>query len=426
MEVNQAHAISLRGYASLLRENANFRRLWLGQIVSGTGDWFYSVAIYDLLFRLTGSAKPVAIAVVLQILPMFLAGPTAGAVNDRLSRRKVMIATDLFRAAVVLGMLFIRSADQIWILYVLLAIEISTAAFFEAGRNAVIPNVVPRERIATANGLSSTTWSVTVTLGAAIGGLTVTYLGREAVFLLNSISFLASALLISRMHFHEQHVQKHLKLELSEVLGAGPVLEGFRYVARDLRLASLLTLKFGLGILGARVVLVSIIGSTELQIAGQPALGMTALFMFQGIGSILGPLLSGPIVRNQPARMRWAVLVGYLMAGVSYIVFGGSRGLPAAAICMIVAHCGGSFVWVYSTTMLHLNTEDRFRGRVFAADLALFMVTASAATYACGWMIDQGTPARDAAAGIGLALFLPAAAWALGIRRLWRGERPAK
>ena len=61
--MNDSQAISLRGYANLLREYPNFRRLWLGQIVSGTGDWFYSVAIYDLLFRLTGSAKPVAIAV---------------------------------------------------------------------------------------------------------------------------------------------------------------------------------------------------------------------------------------------------------------------------------------------------------------------------------------------------------------------------
>lgn len=422
--MNDSDAISLRGYSRLLRENANFRHLWLGQIVSGTGDWFYSVAIYDLLFRLTGSAKPVAIAVVLQILPMFLVGPTAGVVNDRLSRRKVMIFTDLVRAAIVLGMLFIHSADQIWILYVLLATEISTAAFFEAGRNAVIPNVVPHERIATANGLSSTTWSATVTLGAAIGGLTVTYLGREAVFLLNSASFLASAWLVSRMDFHERHVQQGGKLGVSEILGVAPVVEGFRYVVRDLRLASLLTLKFGLGILGARVVLVSIIGSTELQIGGYPTLGMTALFMFQGIGSIIGPLLSGPIVRNRPSRMRWAVLVGYLMAGVSYLVFGFSRGLLAAAACMIVAHCGGSFVWVYSTTMLHLSTEDRFRGRVFAADLALFMVTASAATYTCGWMIDQGTPPRVAAAGIGLALFLPAVAWALGIRGLWRGQGP--
>ncbi len=421
--MNDDTSITLPGYYQLLRRNVSFRRLWLAQLISGTGDWFYSVAIYDLLLRLTGSAQTVALAAVLQILPMFIAGPTAGAVNDRVSRRRVMLITDLVRSVVVLGMLFVETREQIWFLYLLLACEVSTAAFFESARNAVLPNVVERKDIPAANAVAATTWSVTVTAGAALGGFAVAYLGRQSVFLLNSSSFLLSAWCIYRMSVRETHIEPGVRLRWNEILGFGPIVEGLRYVFRDLKLASLLTLKFGLGILGARLVLVSVIGSREFAVGGQTALGMSLLLVFQGIGSLIGPLIAGPLVKNSHSRMRYGVLVGYLAAALSYIAFSQAYTLGAAALTMVVAHAGGSLVWVFSTTLLHFNTDDRFRGRVFAADLALFMITASVASYSCGWAIDHAIAARTAALGVGLAMLLPAAAWTLGLRTLWSNSR---
>ena len=90
-----APSISLMSYARLVRGNRNFRRLWLAQIVSEIGDWFYTLSIYTLLLQLTGHASSVALALVLQVLPQTLVGPTAGVVNDRLRRKRVMIAADL-------------------------------------------------------------------------------------------------------------------------------------------------------------------------------------------------------------------------------------------------------------------------------------------------------------------------------------------
>ena len=134
-----AHSLSLAGYYRLLHDNLNFRRLWLAQLISGLGDWFYSVAIYGLLLELTGSAEAVAWAAVLQILPFFLASPTAGAVNDRVSRRRVMIATDILRSLVVLGMLFIEREEQIGLLYLLLGVEVVAAAILRVCSNGGAP-----------------------------------------------------------------------------------------------------------------------------------------------------------------------------------------------------------------------------------------------------------------------------------------------
>ena len=142
---HEASSISFTSYVRLLRENSNFRRLWLAQIVSEIGDWFYTLAIYSLLLQLTGHASSVALALVLQVLPQTFVGPTAGVVNDRIRRKHVMIAADLVRAVIVLSMLLVRSRGTVWLVYPLLLLETIMAAFFEPARSSVIPNITRRD-----------------------------------------------------------------------------------------------------------------------------------------------------------------------------------------------------------------------------------------------------------------------------------------
>src|SRR5262245_20066353 len=91
------------GYLELLRRNPNFRRLWLGQVVSQLGDWLDYVALLTLLLELTGSGTVVAGMLTARFLPTFFMGPVAGVVVDRLDRKRVMIAADLYRGVAVLG-----------------------------------------------------------------------------------------------------------------------------------------------------------------------------------------------------------------------------------------------------------------------------------------------------------------------------------
>src|ERR1039458_7092953 len=123
--------VSLSNYLRLVRGNPNFRRLWIAQIVSENGDWFYTLAIYSLLLDLTGKASSIALALVLQVLPHTLLGPLSGMVNDRFSRRKIMIATDLLRMVIVACMLLVRSRGSVWVIYPLLFLETVMVAFFE-------------------------------------------------------------------------------------------------------------------------------------------------------------------------------------------------------------------------------------------------------------------------------------------------------
>lgn len=410
--------ISLAVYYRLVRTNPNFRRLWLAQIVSELGDWFYSVAIYDLVLRLTGSAGLLGLVAMLQILPMALLGPTAGAVNDRLSRKGVMIAADLARALLVLGMLAVQTREHLWILYVLLAAEMASAAFFEPARTAVIPNLTPEHEVISANALSSATWSFNLAVGAGVGGLVVHWLGRHTVFVINSASFLASAALIARLRFREPHLEQRRPLSVAGVLGLEPILEGIRYVQGNRRLMALLFLKFGLGIMASNLVLLPLMGQREFQLSAG-VMGMSTLFMSRGVGALIGPFIGAHFAASSQARMRKGVLAGFIVVGIFYVLFSRAPTLAWAAACVAAAHAGASIVWVFSTTLLQLNSEDRFRGRLFAADFALLTLTAAFSAYALGFAVDHGIAPRTTALALGCAMFVPAIAWGLA-QRLWR------
>jgi MFS family permease len=418
--------ISLASYARIVRRNANLRRLWLAQIVSEIGDWFYTLAIYTLLLQLTGRAGSVALALMLQVIPQTLAGPTAGVVNDRLRRKHVMIAADLIRCLVVLAMLLVRSASMVWLIYVLLVIETTMTAFFEPARTAVIPNISSEGEVLVANTLSSATWSVNLMIGASIGGVVAAFFGRNAVFLLNALSFLLSALLIRGMRFEEPHAVSAPRLHLRDLVDFSPVLEGIRYIRSHPTLLPTVFSKAGELMVGPSWVIFTVMGAREFSVhrhgidpAGAAMLGMSILLGGRGLGALAGPLISARWAGRSDNRLRIGILLGYLTIAVGYSVLGVSQDVWMAAACALVAHAGGSTVWVFSTTLLQLHTEDRFRGRVFAADLGLGSLSFAVTAYVAGRFLDAGFAVRRVASGTGAVMLIPATllAWSLWSRR---------
>jgi MFS family permease len=424
-----ASSITLASYARLVRGNRNFRRLWLAQIVSEIGDWFYTLSIYTLLLQLTGHAGSVALALVLQVLPQTLVGPTAGVVNDRLKRKQVMIAADLIRFAVVLAMLFVRSRSMVWLVYPLLLAETTMAAFFEPARSSVIPNIAAESEVLVANTLSSATWSVNLLIGASVGGVVAALFGRDAVFILNALSFLMSAVLISGMRFAEPHAEAAAPLRPRDLVDFSPVLEGIRYIRRHPTLFPAVFAKAGELMVGPSWVIFTVMGAREFAVhgrgidaAGGAMLGMSILLGGRGLGALVGPLVSARWAGQSDHRLRLGILFGYLTIAAGYGVLGASHSVWMAAVCAMLAHAGGSTVWVFSTTLLHLHTEDRFRGRVFSADLGLGSLTFAATAYLAGRCLDSGFSARTVATGTGALMLVPAAILALALRTRFRPE----
>jgi MFS family permease len=421
-------SVSVAAYARLIKGNRNLRRLWSAQIVSELGDWFYTLAIYTLLLQFTGRASSVALALMLQVLPMTFMGPTSGIVNDRISRKKVMITSDVVRMVVVFCMLFVRSRSTIWLVYPLLLLETIMVAFFEPARNAVIPNITSREEVVLANTLSSTTWSINLVLGAALGGAVAALLGRDAVFILNALSFLVSALLISGMRFQEPHTDNAVSLRPRDLIDYSMMVEGWRYVRQHPRLRAQVFVKAGLFVIGPGWVLFTVMGQRYFPITWHgidaqrgAMLGMSLLMGARGLGALLGPLFAAPWTGHRQSRLRLAILIGFIAEALGYVGFGAAGSVWVACAWIILAHSGGSSVWVFSTTLLQLNTEDRFRGRVFAADNGLSMLTIGIGAWIAGLLVDLQWSPRRVAVGAGVAMLLPALWWAWTIWR-WKKE----
>ncbi len=417
-----APSISLTSYLRLVRGNRNFRRLWMAQIVSEIGDWFYTLSIYTLLLQLTGQASSVALALVLQVLPQTFVGPTAGVVNDRLRRKHVMIVADLIRVVVVLAMLLVRSRSMVWLVYPLLLAETIMAAFFEPARSSVIPNIAAEGDVLIANTLSSATWSVNLLIGASVGGVVAAFFGRDAVFVLNALSFLASAALIAGMHFAEPHAESAVPLRPRDLVDFSPVLEGIRYVRNHSMLLPTVFAKAGELMIGPSWVIFTVMGAHEFAVhwhnmsaARGAMLGMSILLGGRGVGALVGPLVSARWASRSDRRLQLGILFGYLTIAVGYGALGSSSTVWMAAACAMLAHAGGSTVWVFSTTLLQLHTDDRFRGRVFSADLGFSMLTIAAGAYLCGRLLDSGIAARTVATYTGLVMLIPAVLWALAI-----------
>jgi hypothetical protein len=400
------------GYIALLRRNRPFRRLWYGQVVSQLGDWFDSIALYALLLRLTGSGQAVGALMVAQFLPSTVVGLWSGVVIDRLPRKLVMIAADLGRALLVLLYLLVRDADHIWIIYVVMILKVTLTSFFEPARTSVIPSVTTREELVAANGIGGATWSAMLAIGAGLGGLVAGTLGTDAAFVIDSASFLISALFIWGVPIHEGHLDGRSRpSQLHELR------EGFAFILsqRDITLYAVTKALWSMG--GGVLLLLTLFGRRVFPLGEDGALSIGLLYAARGVGAGIGPLLAQRWGGESARFLRRAIGPSFFFTAVGYVAFSWSPSLLWAACAVALAHIGGSIEWVFSTTLLQMNVPNRLRGRVFAAELALLTLTTSISNYSVGLAADTGWPPRALALAVASVFVLPGTALTL---LLWR------
>jgi MFS family permease len=400
------------GYIELLRGNRSFRQLWLGQVVSQMGDWFDTIALYTIILQLSGSGRAVGLLLVARFLPSVIFGSLSGVVADRFSRRSIMIVSDLLRAVVVLGFLFVRRADQLWIVYFLTVLQLALSTFFEPAKTAVIPSIVSDRELLSANAISSVTWSAMLTLGAAIGGLVTGWFGTDVAFILDALTYLLSAALIASVRIPKRPPREKQKLTVSRALGITETIEGIRYVKRRPSVLALLMVKPAWGLGGGILTLLAVFGEKIFPVGKSAATGIGVLFAARGIGTAVGPIVARRISGEGKNRMQASIGIAFVIAGVFYMIFGMANSFVIALIVLGLAHTGGSILWVFSTVLLQRGVEDNFRGRVFAAELALLTLTMAISNYTTGELLDRfGMSPRAVMVGIGAFFLIPGVAW---------------
>jgi MFS family permease len=389
----------MNGTGDALLKNRRFLQLWVGQGISFVGDAVSTVALVILVVQITGSASAVGGALVARLLPS-LASPLTGVLADRLDRRVILVASDLTRTILVLGIVFAR---ELVILYALIFLMGVARTFFNPTVRAAFPSVVGSGDLTRANALISGAFSASIMVGPAFGGLLVASLGVNAAFFLDAASYLLSAAFLSRIPL--AHPQ------------SGDA-EGF---GREV--------KAGIGYLaGARVPLAIVVGAffTILTInitvpaevflaketfdAGDTGYGL--LVSLWGSGMVLGSALM--VVVGDRVRLVPLYLLSIFAGALALAGTGLAPAFALALGALMIEGIATGIDNVATDTILQQRVPDAFLGRVFAVRFLSYSAGEALAYLVGGLVVDAIGPRSTyllagiatAAAGLVILLFV--------------------
>ena len=375
------------GYLSLLKQNSAFRNLWYGQVISELGNWVNSIALYALILQLTGSGMAMAAAMMAKLLPMVIISPFAGVVIDRIDRKKVLIASDILRCFTVLGFLIVDSREDLWIVYTLTLFEVALTGFFEPARSAILPSIVEKNHLVTANALSGSTWSIMLTLGAALGGFVVSFFGIKTAFILDALTYLLSAWFIIKISYPNTKYKERIKKQNSS--GIKGLVEGLRYLISHPTVLVFTLLKSGMAIKGGIMTLIPLFASRLWSDPSAVSMAVGILFSSRGIGSAIGPVLIRKWLGESPKILKVAILAAFFLGSFAILVFSFSKNIWTASLSIGLSGMSGSIVWVFSTALIHLEADRKFLGRIFGIEMALLTLIMGISNGLVGVTIDK-------------------------------------
>ncbi|MEZ4671511.1 MAG: MFS transporter [Anaerolineae bacterium] len=408
----------MNSYLALFRTHPAFRWLWLAQVISLFGDWFNTVALLGLVAQFTDQSGLAASGLLIaRSLPPFIVSPIAGVLVDRFDRKKLLIWSDVLRACIGVALFFANSPERLWIIYAATVLQFSISAIFEPSRSALVPRLVSAENLVQANALSNITWSVMLAVGALIGGVVTAVFGTSAALLVDAASFVLSAFCISRIRM----TKVHAATDETSVKDGGGFRDGLRYVRNNPQIGAVLLVKFGLSI-GSVDTIMNAYATTRYVIGENGSGSLGLLFGAFGIGSILGPLLMNRFTDKSVASLQRLLVWSFACVSVGWFLIGLSGSLEFLMLAVMVRAMGGSATWTYSSTLIQIQTNDRFMGRVFSLDWLAFYLAITVSIFLIGAFLDMlGNEAVSHITFVIAALsLLPLGFWVFAVRWLER------
>jgi NRE family putative nickel resistance protein-like MFS transporter len=401
-------------YISLLRTNSNYNKLWMAQAISFLGDWFSTIALATLVSTYSNeSGLAISLFLLCRFLPPLIVGPLAGVMLDRFDRRRFLIASDVARVFIVLGFLLANSPGRLWIIYVFTVMQFAVSAFFEPGRNALLPSLLESDTLVQANMLGGVTWSVMSAVGGALGGLVAGTLGMVTALVIDSSTFAISALLIAHITPGAPNPGVRIRTTIKPL---ADFMDSVRTVRQRPAIATTLLVK-GSSSLGSMDTLMIIYATALFTVGERGAVSLGILWAAYGMGAVLGPFIFEPFNDGSITRMRRFILTGFALITVGWLIFAGAPVLAVAALGLLVKAIGGTN-WTYSSVILQKLTPDEYLGRVFSLDMIVFQASLVIGIIVTGIVVDIVGAEHVRAVVIGTALIslLPLALWLRALR----------
>jgi MFS family permease len=309
----------IRAALPVLRHR-DFRLLFGGQAISVVGDALFPVALAFAVLELSGSATSIGLVLAAQTLPLALLLLVGGVVGDRFSRQRIMVVSDVARAAVqaVAAGLLIGGVAEIWHLAVLAGLYGAAEAFFRPAAGGLVPRLVPSEDLQQANGLIGMSQSLGLVLGPGLAGVLIALFGPGSAIAIDGVSFLASAACVLAMS-PRPGARGTGEDDAADAQFLAQLKEGWREVSSRAWMWVFMLLIAGYHLIALPCVLAlgPVVANRELDGASSWAI-IVAMF---GIGSVLGSALA---LRLQPRRPLVAAGVAFLGASCQPAIIAGA------------------------------------------------------------------------------------------------------
>jgi MFS family permease len=336
----------------------NYRLLWIGTIISNSGDWMDQIALNWLVYQLSGSAVQLALLNLCRLAPIFVFTLVGGVVADRMERRRLLFVTQFVAMvlAVVLATLTLLNIVEIWMVLLIAIGRGIVLSFNQPARQSLISELVPREDLKNAIALNSATLNLTRVLGPIIGGALIATVGVAGAFYLNAASFVAVLYALTLMRFPDREVRVPKGGILSELAG------GFAYLNRHSSLRMLVVLALVPFVLGMPyMTMLTVFASDVLDVGGG---GLGLLTACSGIGAVSGALWVAGHAHN--ARLGRLMLVGMMSFGASLVVFSLSSWFWLSFALLIAVGASQQIYMASNNALIQTSVEEEYRGRVLS------------------------------------------------------------
>lgn len=403
-------------YPDTLRalRSQNFRRFYVGQTISQLGSWMQSVAIMWLAYRLTNSPAATGTIGFFALVPFLFMTPLAGALSDRVSRKKLLtgVALALFVHASLLATVTAMGFMNIGLLGVFAFFHGSLSAIEVTTRHSFFAELVDdKTDLPNAIALNSININGTRFIGPAMGGLMIAYVGEAACFAINAVSFLAVVVQLSR-------IQTPPRVPNPPQSFAADLVEGWKLAFRSPIILPLVLLVGAVSfcINPYSILMPAIAVGTYGRGAEMHGIFVSAV----GVGALAGAIL---LARRSNVRglSRWALFTASF-ASLGALLFGiaaSLKNIPLAVLAMSLVGLGLMGTSATVNTIIQTVASDQQRGRVVSVYSTFFAGGAPLGHLSAGWIAQHyGAPTAFVVCGVLCAIAAIAFAWNLPKLRL--------
>ncbi len=363
----------MKAYIELLKSHALLRRLSFIQLIAYFGAWFSNVAIYTLLLNMDVSPEVVAFVAMLHFIAGVVQAPLSGTIIDIIKPKVLMLTLMLVELFATLFLLFINQVSDLWLLYILIFFKMAAASFYFTTEMSLLPKVLDGDKLQKANELHSIIWSFSYTLGMALSGFVVYYLGVKTAFILDACMFVVAFFMLYTLKVDVEVIKSDENL-LEMMQGT------FNYIKKNPLALHLMIVHSFIGLTAFDALVALMVDKYYASIiATSLALGL--LHSSRALGLVIGPVVLSKYVNNQ--RIVY-IFIAQSLAVLLWAVF--MHNFYLSLFASVLVGFFTTTLWSYTYTLLQQNIEEKYYGRIVAYNDMLFLSSATFTSFMIGFL----------------------------------------